>query len=205
MTTLYTMAGTCALAPNIAAAWLDAPIEVRNLERGDHTKPNFLAINPRAQVPAVQFDDGDTLTEAAAILTWLRNTYGATDNAQLKRKEAEALSYMTSEVHAAYGPHFAPQRFADSDDARSDIQAKAYEKLASHYERLMQTLEENGGDWYLGERSLADPYLYVLTRWIDLTPLSIDDYPALKAFRERLEKDEDVLSALERQDMEPLT
>ncbi|WP_299771777.1 glutathione S-transferase [uncultured Tateyamaria sp.] len=205
MTTLYTMAGTCALAPNIASAWLDAPIEVRNLQRGDHTKPNFLAINPRAQVPAVQFDDGDTLTEAAAILTWLRNTYGATDDAQLKRKEAEALSYMTSEVHAAYGPHFAPQRFADSDDARSDVQAKAYEKLAAHYERLMQTLEENGGDWYLGERSLADPYLYVLTRWIDLTPLSIDDYPALKAFRERLEKDEDVLSALERQSMEPLT
>ncbi|WP_299507653.1 glutathione S-transferase [uncultured Roseobacter sp.] len=205
MTTLYTMAGTCALAPNIAAAWLDAPIEVRNLQRGDHTKPNFLAINPRAQVPAVQFDDGDTLTEATAILTWLRNTYGATDDAQLKRKEAEALSYMTSEVHAAYGPHFAPQRFADSDDARSDVQAKAYEKLAAHYEQLMQTLEENGGDWYLGERSLADPYLYVLTRWIDLTPLSIDDYPALKAFRERLEKDEDVLSALERQSMEPLT
>ncbi|MEM7746725.1 MAG: glutathione S-transferase [Pseudomonadota bacterium] len=205
MTTIYTMAGTCALAPNIAAAWLNAPIEVRNLERGDHAKPYFLAINPRAQVPAVQFDDGDTLTEAAAILTWLGNTYGRTDDSQLKRKEAEALSYMTSEVHAAYGPHFAPQRFADSDDARSDVQAKAYEKLAAHYKRLMQTLEENGGEWYLGERSLADPYLYVLTRWIDLTPLSIDDYPALKAFRERLEKDEDVLSALKRQSMEPLT
>jgi glutathione S-transferase len=71
MPQLYVMSGTCALAPNIAAAWLDAPVEIVALARGDHRKPDYLAINPKGQVPAVRFEDGDVLTEAAAILAWL--------------------------------------------------------------------------------------------------------------------------------------
>lgn len=35
----------------------------------------------------------------------------------LGRKEAEALSYMTSELYAAYGGHFGPQNFAESNAA----------------------------------------------------------------------------------------
>src|SRR5690606_40036943 len=65
------------------------------------------------------------------------------------------------------------------------------------YERLNGTLSENGGEWYLGQRSFADTFLYVLTRWIEKTPLSIGDYPALKAFRARMEADEGVKQALE--------
>jgi glutathione S-transferase len=31
MPTLYTMAGTCSLSPNIAAAWLGSPVEIHNI------------------------------------------------------------------------------------------------------------------------------------------------------------------------------
>jgi glutathione S-transferase len=44
----------------------------------------------------------------------------------------------------------------------------------------------------------------VLTRWIEMTPLSIEDYPALKAFRARMEEDEGVRLALKRQDMKAI-
>ena len=47
MPQLYVMPGTCALAPNIAAAWLDAPVEIVAMAYGDHRKPDYLAINPR--------------------------------------------------------------------------------------------------------------------------------------------------------------
>lgn len=204
---LYTMPGTCALAPNIAVAWLDAPVQIRNLVRGDHKKDHYLAINPKGKVPALQFDDGDVLTEATAILAYLGAEYGDENYARnpvLRRKEAEALSYMSSEVHATYGPHFAIQKFADSDSAQKEVKAKTYEKLAAHYSFLDENLAASSGDWYLGERSLADTYLYVLTRWIDLTPLSIDDYPALKKHRAQMQADEGVRLALQRQDMEVL-
>ena len=76
MTTLYTMPGTCSLSSNIAVAWLDVPIEIKNMAYGDHKKDAFLAINPKGKVPALQFDEGDVLTEAAAILAWLGAEHG---------------------------------------------------------------------------------------------------------------------------------
>jgi glutathione S-transferase len=207
MTTLYTMPGTCALSPNIAVAWIDAPVEIHNMGYGDHKKDDYLAINPKGKVPAVRFEDGDVLTEAAAILAWLGATHGKNGYARdtsLGRKEAEALSYMTSEVHATYGGHFSPQNFAKTPAAQEEVKRKTYEKLAEHYERMNGILRGNGGEWYLGQRSFADTFLYVLARWIDQTPLSIDDYPALKQHRARMEADEGVLLALKRQDMAPI-
>ncbi|WP_099826902.1 glutathione S-transferase family protein [Oceaniglobus indicus] len=207
MTTLYTMPGTCSLAPNIAVAWIDAPVEVKAMAYGDHKKAEYLAINPKGKVPALRFDDGDVLTEASAILAWLGAAHGGGGfgrDTALGRKEAEALSYMTSEVHATYGGHFGPQNLAESDSAIEEVKRKTYEQLASHYKHLNDVLAGNGGEWYLGKRSFADTFLYVLSRWIEQTPISIDDYPALKKHRARMEADSGVQLALDRQDMEPI-
>lgn len=207
MTTLYTMPGTCSLSPNIAVAWLDAPVEIHNIAYGDQKKDDFLAINPKGKVPALRFDDGDVLTEASAILAWLGAAHGRERYARdtrLGRKEAEALSYMTSEVHAAYGGHFGAKNFAESGAAQEEVKRKTYEILAGHYGRMNAVLTDKGGDWYLGQRSFADTFLYVLTRWLEQTPLSIEDYPALKAHRARMEADDGVRLALKRQDMEPV-
>jgi glutathione S-transferase len=111
---------------------------------------------------------------------------------------------MTSEVHAAYGGHFGPQNFAESATAQEEVKRKTYETLAGHYKRMDGTLTENGSEWYLGQRSFADTFLYVLTRWIEQTPLSIDHYPALKKHRVRMEANNGVRLALKRQDMEPV-
>ena len=206
MPKLYTMPGTCALAPNIAVAWIDAPVEVVAMAYGDHRKPDYLAVNDKGKVPAVQFDDGDVLTEAAAILAWLGATYGDDSWARDTRdgrREAEALSYMTSEVHADFGPHFAAAAFADGEAAQKAVKAKAYEKLAGHYGRMDRILAD-AGEWYLGRRSFADAYLYVLTRWIEQTPMAIGDHPALASHRARMEADDGVRIALRRQDMEPV-
>lgn len=207
MPTLYTMPGTCSLSPNIAVAWLDAPVEIHNMAYGDHKKAAYLAINPKGKVPAVRFDDGDVLTEAAAILAWLGAAHGKAGYGRdtvLGRKEAEALSYMTSEVHATYGGHFGPKNMADTDEAQKEVKKKTYEKLGDHYKRLDGILRGNGGEWYLGKRSFADTFLYVLTRWIEQTPLAIGDYPALQQHRARMEEDAGVRLALKRQDMEPI-
>lgn len=207
MTTLYTMPGTCSLSPNIAVAWLDAPVEVKAMAYGDHKKDDYLAINPKGKVPSVKFDDGDVLTEASAILAWLGATHGKAGygrDTELGRKEAEALSYMTSEVHATYAGHFGPQNLAETEEGQAEVKRKAYGNLAGHYQRLNDVLRDNGGEWYLGKRSFADTFLYVLCRWIEQTPMSIDDYPALKDHRARMEADKGVQLALKRQNMEPI-
>ena len=75
--------------------------------------------------------------------------------------------------------------------------------MRKHYAFLERELSANGA-WYLGERSFADAYLYVLARWLPLTPIALDDYAAIKAHATRMETDDAVLAALERQGMEPL-
>ena len=207
MPTLYTMPGTRALAPNIAVAWLSAPIEIHNMAHGDQQKPEYLAINPKGKVPALRFDDGDVLTEAAAILSWLGAAHGGEGYARdtaLGRKEAEALSYMTSEVHSDFGPHFAAKTFADGEGCQDDVKRHAYAKIARHYRTMAGVLEGNGGEWYLGRHSFADAYLYVLTRWAEQIPVSLDDTPTLKVHRGRMEADEKVRLALQRQGMQPI-
>lgn len=207
-TTLYTMPGTCSLAANIAVAWIDAPVEVENMAYGDHKKDTYLAINPKGKVPAIRFADGDVLTELSAILAWLGAAHGGEGygrDSKMGRREAEALSFMTTEVHAAYGPHFAPQNFAKSESAQNEVKQAAYDTLRGHYERLEKNLATSDGDWYLGARSFADAFLYVLVRWLDQTPLSLEDYPVLSEHRDRMEEDGGVKTALLRQEMRPIS
>ncbi len=202
---LFAMPGTCALAANIVAVWVEAPVEVVNLAPGENQKPDYLAINPKGMVPALEIEPGVVLAEAAAIMRYLASvgsnqSFNPADPLRWARVD-EAMSYMTSEVHAAYGGHFAPFRFAESDAAQAEVRTATYAKLAVHYARLEANLIANDSDHYLGARSTADAYLYVLTRWIDSTPVSLEDYPKLRAFRTMMESDPGVKRALTRQGM----
>ena len=105
------------------------------------------------------------------------------------RKEAEALSYMTPEMHTTYSGHFSPGNFAETEAAQQEVKRKTYENLTGQYQRMNEVLSGNGGTWYLGERTFADTFLYVLTRWIEQTPLSIDKYSVLKQHRAHMEAD----------------
>ena len=46
---LYTMPGTCARTPNIAVAWLNAPVTIKTMVHGDQKKEEYLAINPKGR------------------------------------------------------------------------------------------------------------------------------------------------------------
>ncbi len=202
---LYTMPGTCALACNIAVAWEDAPIEIVNLERGENRQPDYLAINPRGQVPALVFDDGDVLTEATAILAFIGAKFGGDPefarDQPLGRKEAEALSYLSSEVHATFKGHFAPQRFAETPQGEKAVRHKAYAALRPMFERLNTMAAESDGPWLLARKSYADAYLYICARWLERTPINLSDYPELVKHQQMMESDDGVLLALGRQGM----
>ena len=206
MPKLYTMPGTCSLACNIAVAWTDAPIEIVNMPYGDHKKDAYLAINPKGKVPALQLDDGRVLTELPAIMSWIAAEHGGTEfmpqTPWAWAQFDDALSYMTSEVHADFKPHFAAEGYAESDAAQGEVKEAAYDRLRTHFGRLNDTLSD-AGDYYLGEKSLVDAFLYVLCRWTEKTPIKLKSFPALLLHTEEMERDEGVETALERQDMKP--
>jgi glutathione S-transferase len=67
-----------------AAAGLDLDIRFISLRKGDHKRPDYLAINPKGEVAAIQLpDDGVTITEIPAMALWLADS--APDSGLLPR------------------------------------------------------------------------------------------------------------------------
>ena len=58
---LYVMPGSCALACHIALEWADAAYELEVLTRDAVRSEQFLAVNPKAKVPALVLDGNDVM------------------------------------------------------------------------------------------------------------------------------------------------
>ena len=50
---------------------LELPTETISIIAREQKSPEFLAINPRGQTPALKLDDGSVLTESVAICRYL--------------------------------------------------------------------------------------------------------------------------------------
>ena len=51
----------------LAEKGLSVPSETLSIVAGEHKAPAYLAVNPLGQIPALQLDDGDVLTESVSI------------------------------------------------------------------------------------------------------------------------------------------
>lgn len=205
---LFSMPGTCAVSVAIVLQWIGRPFELVLMGHGQNRRPDYLAINPSGQVPALQLDDGRVLTEAAAILPYLASVHpearlGPGDDPDEAFRLARMMSYLTSELHVAFKPHFTPQRFLANPDQFPALRARAWEILGPMLEGLDATL---GSQPFLlgGRRTVADAYLHVILRWVDEGPDGIAPYPALARFRAEAERDPDVRRALADHGMPPL-
>lgn len=54
---------------------IELPSEPVSIVKREHKSPEFLALNPRGQTPALQLDDGTVITESVAICRYLEGIY----------------------------------------------------------------------------------------------------------------------------------
>jgi len=114
---LYYAPETCSLSPHIVLRELGLPFElvrVDNRTKRTADGGDFLAINPKGAVAALQLDDGRVLTEGAAIVQYLADlkpesglapANGTWDRARLQ----EWLNFIASEIHAGFSPLFSAE------------------------------------------------------------------------------------------------
>src|SRR3954462_10589303 len=113
---LYYAPGACSQAPHILlheiglnhdAALVD--LRAKKLEDGS----DFLAINPKGAVPALELDSGEVLTENAVILQYLGDRASWPEVlpplGDFRRyRVLEMVNFITTELHKSFAPLFKP-------------------------------------------------------------------------------------------------
>ncbi len=196
---LYYLPGACSLAPHIALHWLGRPFETHRLSREELKGPEYLAINPLGAVPAIT--EGDwALTQNIAILEYIAeqdptlNLLG--QNTPRARAEVRRwLGFINSDLHKTFPLVFRPQKFIEDKTSQNALTASALRLLTDLFAQVDRALED--GPFLTGDRkTVADAYLYVVTRWAHAKNVDIGGLKNLDRFFKKMAEDRGVQAAL---------
>ena len=168
---LYFSPGACSFVPHALLEMAGAAFEPKivKLAAGEQKSPEYLALNPRAQVPVLVVD-GFPLTQVLAITTYLNDTFAAANilpkEALAKAKVMSTLAWMNNTFHPTFTHVFRSEKYAQSADAIADV--KAFNTV--NYRALLRELDgmvaAKSAEWLGGEHpGPLDLYAMVLTRW----------------------------------------
>jgi glutathione S-transferase len=200
--TLFYSPGACSLAVHIALREAGADFTAHRvvLANGEQFKPEFLAVNPKARVPALRRAD-EVLTEGVAIMDWIVRTWPSApllpDDPWLRARAMETLVWLNGTMHGEmFASIFRPGRFVADPALQPALKDTGLDKLRKAFSELDQRLA--GRDWLVGERfSLPDAYLFVLYRWGKRVQLPMaTDYPNVRALAQRVLARPAVMAAL---------
>lgn len=193
---LYYAPGTCSLSPHIVLRELDLPfdlIRVDNRAKRTEDSRDFLAINPKGYVAALEIDGGQVLTEGPAISQYLADLRpeaglappaGSWARSQLH----EWLNFISAEIHGGFGPLFN----RDLPEAARAWWQGRLEKRLDYVATALRERQALVQDRY----GLADIYLYAVLRWAPQLGVDLARWPALVAFQRRIESRPAVQAAL---------
>lgn len=177
---LYYSPGACATASHIAAIELGIDLETVAVDLSTKQTADgrdYRTINPLGYVPALELDDGTVLTENVAILTYLDSlspTQSQQNSIHSRTRLIELLSFLSSELHKAFGPFFGQLDEAGKSEARV--------KLNSRIEQF-ERFRNRHSPFLLGDRfSVADAYAFVVLNWAGMIGHPIDRWPDLQAY-----------------------
>jgi glutathione S-transferase len=183
---LYFSPFACSMATRIAlyeagakATYINVDPKTKQTADGG----DFLAINPLGLVPVLRTDDGDMLTENAAILQYVADRDGIA-----RARLHQWLSFVGTELHKAL--------FIPLFDSKlpSDVRAAVLETGRTRLDYLAKHLE--GRDYLLDRYSVADAYLFTVLNWTRVTGIDLAQWPAIKNYVRRLNKRPSIAAAM---------
>lgn len=195
---LYFSPMACSMATRIAA--YEAGADIRFLKVDTKARPKrvedgteFLTINAKGQVPVLRADDGELIVENAVILQYIADRFPAAglipaDGAE-RRKVQSWLGFIGSELHV--GAFTALLNPKAPDCAKAFARERLDERLAYLDAHL------KGREVLQGRFSVADAYLFVMLTWARYLALDFTPYPALAAYRDRLQTRPSVAKAFD--------
>jgi len=191
---LYFAPLACSMATRIALyeAGGEAHYIPRDRNRRLPDGSDFNAINPLGMVPVLRTDEGEVLSENAAILQYVAERFpkaGLAPAGGIARARLHQwLSFIGTELHKAV---FLPL-------LRKDAPAEVKTYAASLADARLDIVEKHLGahEFLLDGFSVADAYLFTVLNWSSATPVKLDRFPAIQAYVARLQQRPSVAKAL---------
>jgi glutathione S-transferase len=180
---LYYSPFACSFASHVACREAGLPVQLERTELASKRiegGTDLFSINPMGQVPTLITDDGRMLTENTAVLSYLADRAGlAPARDDFARYELTRwLSFVATEVHKkGLALIFAP----DVPEPVKDFARSAIHKPLAVAEAQLSTREVLLGEQF----SVADAYLVWALMLMRHAGISLDAYPALRAYQKR--------------------
>ncbi|XP_043252856.1 glutathione S-transferase 1-1-like isoform X2 [Colletes gigas] len=169
------------------AIGLELNILETSLASRDHLKEDYLKINPQHTIPALN-DNGFILAESHVIACYLVDKYAKNDSLYPKDLQKRALinQQLIFDAERHFNPAkrvFKPIIFLD----QKEIAEEGSTALKEAYEIMDKHLE--GKKWFVGDSyTLADLCSAATTSSTSVV-INLDDYPNVKAWLQRCEKE----------------
>jgi len=169
-----------------------------DFRQGEQTAPAYLQINPKGRVPTLDIDGG-LITETGAILEYIAAIApkaglvpsDPVDAAHMR----SVMFYLASTMHVNHAHRVRGSRWADNADSHKDMKSKVADNMTENA-RHIQT-HYLRGDYVLGDTlSLADPYLFVVCRWLEGDGVDLSALPAIDAYLARMRSRASVQQAI---------
>ena len=184
---LYFSPLACSLATRIAL--YEAGADANYLEVDPKTKivlndgSDFRAVNPLGLVPTLRTDDGELLTENAAILQHVADRFPeaklGTGPGMDRSRLHQWLCFIGTELHKGL---FIPILDKTAPD---EMKSHVLKKNLSRLDHLDNHLR--GREFLLDHFTVADAYLATVINWTMATPpIQLAKWPEVKTYYERL-------------------
>jgi len=183
---LYYAPGACSLSPHVVLREAGMTFDLDKVDLGEKKTSDgsdFTKISPLGYVPALQLDDGEVLTEGAAIVQYLADQApaaklmpeaGTTD----RYKAQEWLTFISSELHKGFSPLFNP---ALPDEMKSGV----ITRLETRFDYVEKQLA--GKQYLMGDAfSVVDAYGFTILNWANFKDIDLSRWPNISAYMGRV-------------------
>jgi len=198
---LYYAPGACSLASHIALHEAGIPFEIDKLHPATKTTAggeDFMQVNPKGYVPTLRLDDGNILTEGAAILQYIgdqKPESGLAPRAGTMERYRlqEWLTFIGTEVHKSFSPMF-------NKAASDEVKDYARNLLARRFVHVEAQLADK--PFLMGEHfTVADAYLFVVASWSNHVGFDLGPFPSVREYLARVGARPAVQAALKAEGM----
>ena len=177
----YMTPGSCSTGIHILLEEVGEIFEVTivNLMAGDHQKPDYLAINPKATIPTLLTKEGLALTDFMSIAWWIAKSYPRRHllpselNDELK--VLEAMSYAVNTIHGqGFTRIFTTEKYSNNEAEFEAIKQQGEEIVKRGFDLMNDSLE--GKDYIVETFSIADAALFYVEFWAEHLGMSLPEH-----------------------------